>query len=217
MAHDLKNPLGVMMVYAELLADNFGALPTDTTQKALAAIQRSGRKAANIIESLLLLASVRKQDVQVAPLDMAHVIAEVLLRLTDSIQTSGADLHVPERAGWPVALGYAPWVEEIWANYLSNALKYGGPQPRIELGAACQPDGFIRFSVRDDGPGLTPEQQQRLFAPFERLGQARVEGHGLGLSVVRRITDKLGGQAGVDSQPDRGSTFYFTLPAAPAL
>ncbi len=61
-----------------------------------------------------------------------------------------------------------------------------------------------------------PDQQQRLFAPFEQLGQARVKGHGLGLSVVRRITDKLGGQVGMDSAPGQGSTFYFTLPAAPS-
>ena len=213
-AHDLKNPLGVMMGYAELLVETDGALPTEMMQQALAAIYRSGRKSSDIIGSLLLLASVRKQDVQAEPLDMAHIVDEVLLRLTDSIRDSGADLHVLDRASWPGALGYAPWIEEIWVNYLSNALKYGGPQPRIDLDAACQPDGSIRFSVRDYGPGLTPEQQARLFAPFERLGQARVEGHGLGLSVVRRIADKLGGQVGVDSQPGQGSAFYFTLPAA---
>ena len=214
-AHDLKNPLGVMLGYAELLADDFGAMSADATQKALTAIHRNGRKANDIIGSLLLLASVRKQDVQAEPLDMAHIVDEVLLRLADSIQTSEADLHVLDRLSWPIALGYAPWIEEIWANYVSNAFKYGGPQPRIDLGAARQPDGSIRFSVRDYGPGLTPEQQARLFAPFERLGQVSVKGHGLGLSVVRRIADKLGGRAGVDSQPGYGSAFYFTLPAAP--
>ena len=213
-AHDLKNPLGVMMGYAELLADDFDAMSTNAIRPALTAIHRNGRKANDIIGSLLLLASVRKQDVQAEPLDMAHIVDEVMLRLADSIQTSEADLHVLDRLSWPGALGYAPWIEEIWVNYLSNALKYGGPQPRIDLGAACQPDGFIRFSVRDYGPGLTPEQQARLFEPFERLGQASVKGHGLGLSVVRRIADKLGGQVGVDSAPDHGSAFYFTLPAA---
>ena len=216
-AHDLKGPLGVMMAYAELLVGDYGALSTDTIQQSLAAIGRTGRKANDIIGSLLMLASVRKQDVVAAPLNMARLIDEAMLRLIDPIHASGADFHVPDRDGWPVALGHAPWIEEIWANYLSNALKYGGPQPRIELSATRQPDGFIRFSVRDYGPGLTLEQQQRLFAPFERLGQASVKGHGLGLSVVRRITDKLGGQAGVISQPGQGSAFYFTLPAGPDL
>jgi signal transduction histidine kinase len=147
---------------------------------------------------------------------MGDVIDEALPRLAELIETSGAAIYRPDCAGWPIALGYAPWVEEIWVNYLSNAIKYGGPRPRIELGAARQPDGFIRFTVRDYGAGLTLEQQRRLFAPFERLGQAQVKGHGLGLSVVRRITEKLGGRTGVDSQPGQGSTFYFTLPAADA-
>jgi PAS domain S-box-containing protein len=214
-AHDLKNPLGVMLGYAELLAETYTTLSSEVIQETLNIISRNGRKAGNIIESLFLLASIRKQDVPAAPLDMAHIVTEATLRLADLIQDSGADLRVPDCAGWPVALGHAPWVEEIWVNYLSNALKYGSPCPRIELAAARQPDGLIRFSVCDYGPGLTPEQQQRLFAPFERLGQAQVEGYGLGLSIVRRIAEKLGGQVGVDSTPGQGSTFYFTLPAAP--
>jgi signal transduction histidine kinase len=71
----------------------------------------------------------------------------------------------------------------------------------------------IRFWVRDNGPGLTEAAQAHLFAPFTRLDQARAEGHGLGLSIVRRIVDKLGGDVGVDSQVGQGSTFSFTLPA----
>ncbi len=70
----------------------------------------------------------------------------------------------------------------------------------------------MRFWVRDNGDGLTPEDQARLFAPFTRLDQVRVKGHGLGLSIVRRIVEKLGGQVGVESQVGQGSTFSFTLP-----
>jgi signal transduction histidine kinase len=206
--------LGVIVCYADLLLEDYGTLPAEMAQRALAAVSHSGRKAGEIIDSLLVLASVRQQDVQAVPLKMADVIDEVWLRLANALRDSDADLHLPDRASWPIALGYAPWVEEIWVNYLSNAIKYGGPRPHIELSAVRQPDGFVRFSVRDYGAGLTLEQQQRLFAPFERLSQVQIKGHGLGLSVVRRITDKLGGQAGVDSQPGQGSTFYFTLPAA---
>jgi len=126
-----------------------------------------------------------------------------------------------------MALGYMPWVEEIWVNYLSNAIKYGGRPPRLELGADPLPNpppqageglggGMIRFWVRDHGAGLTPEDQARLFTPFTRLDQVRVKGHGLGLSIVRRIVEKLGGQVGVESQVGQGSTFSFTLPGAPA-
>jgi signal transduction histidine kinase len=75
---------------------------------------------------------------------------------------------------------------------------------------------MVRFWVRDNGPGVAPEKQRRLFTPFERLHQVRVQGHGLGLSIVMRIVEKLGGQVGVDSDgvAGRGSEFYFTLPAS---
>jgi signal transduction histidine kinase len=118
-------------------------------------------------------------------------------------------------ADWPVAWGYGPWVEEVWVNYLSNALKYGGKPPHIEMGADPLPNGFVRFWLCDNGPGLTPEQQTQLFIPFTRLSQVRTKGHGLGLSIVQRIVEKLGGQVGVESHLGQGSTFFFTLPAAP--
>jgi signal transduction histidine kinase len=120
----------------------------------------------------------------------------------------------------------------VWANYLVNALKYGGRPPRVELGfgelatpiPGAKRDGKrrigepaqIRFWVRDNGPGIAPEDQARLFTPFTRLDQVRAKGHGLGLSIVRRIVERLGGQVGVESHgvPSQGSEFFFTLPAA---
>ncbi|MEJ2751008.1 MAG: HAMP domain-containing sensor histidine kinase, partial [Anaerolineae bacterium] len=118
---------------------------------------------------------------------------------------------------WPLALGYTPWVEEVMVNYVSNALKYGGRPPYVELGATRQPDNRVRFWVRDNGLGLTPEQQAKLFTEFERLGQTRANGHGLGLSIVRRIVEKMDGDYGVESTavPGEGCTFYFTLPGFP--
>ena len=82
----------------------------------------------------------------------------------------------------------------------------------MELGADMQPDGMVRFWVRDNGSGLAPEDQARLFTPFTRLNQVRVKGYGLGLSIVRRIIEKLGGQVRIESQVGRGSVFSFTLP-----
>jgi signal transduction histidine kinase len=78
-------------------------------------------------------------------------------------------------------MGYGPWVEEVWINYLSNAIKYGGQPPRVELGATAEADGVIRFWVRDNGLGLAPGDQVKLFTPFTRLDEVRAKGHGLGL------------------------------------
>jgi two-component system sensor histidine kinase/response regulator len=112
-------------------------------------------------------------------------------------------------------MGYAPWIEEVWVNYLSNAMKYGGRPPLVELGAMEQPDAMVRFWVRDNGEGLSLDEQSRLFTPYTQLHLVRARGHGLGLSIVLRIVKKLGGEVGVESQVGHGSTFAFTLPLAP--
>jgi signal transduction histidine kinase len=214
-AHDLKNPVGPVVGFAEILIRDHTIMTEDERQRCIEAIARSGRKIKSIIEELLLLAEVRQVQVATEPLDMSRIVSEALQRLTDAVEQSRAEIVWPDVSAWPVALGYAPWVEEVWINYLSNALKYGGRPPRIELGAKAQPEGMTRFWVRDNGPGIPPEAQSRLFTPFTRLDQVRAKGHGLGLSIVRRIVEKLGGQVGVESQTGQGSAFYFTLPGAP--
>jgi PAS domain S-box-containing protein len=212
-AHDLKAPLSHITGYADLLRSDYAVLPDDEKQRILRAIEQNGRKMGNIIDELLLLAEVRKADAQRQPLDMAGVIAEAQQRVSGLVEAHHAIASLPDHP-WPVALGYAPWIEEVWVNYISNAVKYGGRPPRIELGAELLPDGMARFWVRDNGRGIAPEDQRHLFTPFTRLDQIRARGHGLGLSIVRRIVEKLGGQVGVESQVGQGSTFYFTLPGA---
>ena len=110
------------------------------------------------------------------------------------------------------ALGHAPWVEEVWANYISNAIKYGGTPPRIELGGNRDGGGMAHFWVRDNGPGLDEQQLGQLFQEFSRVTPANAEGHGLGLSIVKRIVERLGGEVRVSSAIGQGSTFGFTLP-----
>lgn len=212
-AHDLKAPLSPIIGYAEVLADKGHDMEWEDIRGYLQIIAQRGRKINSIINELLLLASVRKQDVQKSPLDMAKVVKGACRRLEDMIKESGAEIMLPDQ--WPKAWGYALWVEEIWVNYISNGIKYGGSPPRLKLGATppISPGGDVRFWVKDNGSGLTQDERDRLFVPFERLSQVHTQGLGLGLSIVRRIVDKLGGDAGVESKPGRGSTFYFTLPA----
>jgi signal transduction histidine kinase len=213
-AHDLKNPAARVVSATELLLDAKPPLDDEERQRTTLFISRAGHKMSNIIDELLLLASVRKLEVQTVPLDMESIVTEAQQRLADMIEQAQAEIVAEQIDRWPRVLGYAAWVEEIWVNYLSNAVKYGGLPPRMELGAETQPDGMVRFWVRDNGPGLAPVDQVSLFTPFTRLDQARTKGHGLGLSIVRRIVEKLGGQVGVESQSGHGSTFFFTLPAA---
>jgi signal transduction histidine kinase len=200
------------MGYAEILAMDTKEIDAALNQYATN-VFRSGRKMINIIDELLLLSQVRKVEVEAVAVDMAKVVHNALERLMDLTQTYKAEIRQPEM--WPMALGYDSWLEELWVNYISNAVKYGGQPPKVLLSYRRLPDNLIRFEVRDNGKGLTAEEQARLFRPFERLEQlGKIEGHGLGLSIVRRIAEKLGGQVGVESQPGKGSIFYFILPAA---
>lgn len=211
-AHDLQNPLSLISGYAEVLVETDFVLTADEKERSLRSILNNTRKMSNIIDELLLLATVRREDIAIAPVDMARTVKEARRRLNHICEKAEARLTVPTT--WPQAKGYAPWVEGAWVNYLSNALRYGGEPPIIELGATEQADGMIRFWVRDEGPGIPQEQQSRLFQPFEQVNKIRVKGHGLGLSIVRRIIEKLGGQVGLDSVFGQGSTFWFTLPKA---
>ncbi len=214
-AHDLKSPLTSIIGFSSVLEKRSERMPPVEVGSYLEIITRSGRKMASIIDELLLLASVRKLDeVRREPLDTAQIVAEVQQRLADLIAEYGAEVKTPQ--AWPQALGHAPWIEEVWVNYISNAIKYGGRPPQIELGSTCNPDGTVSFWVRDNGKGLTPDEQARLFTLFTRLDQIRAKGHGLGLSIVRRILEKLDGTVEVQSEDGQGSTFLFTLPEYPS-
>ncbi|MBN1583027.1 MAG: GAF domain-containing sensor histidine kinase [Anaerolineae bacterium] len=222
-AHDLKSPLCRMVGLAEILESDSGTMSAEEIQHYLSVIAQNGRTLSGMVDAFLLLAGACHREVEIMPLDMESIVSEVLERLTRTIEQYQAKIVLPD--SWPAAIGYRPWVEEVWANTISNACKYGGRSPRIELGASPPFDsppqggseeGMIRFWVRDNGPGLSLEQQAQLFTPLTRLHKERAPGNGLGLSVVRRIVEKLGGQVSVQSDgvPGRGSVFSFTLPGA---
>jgi signal transduction histidine kinase len=233
-AHDLKNPVSTIWGFADTLEESLGELSEESMREYLHLMAQNGLKMNNIIDELLLLARVRKvEEVDLKPLDMASTVADARKRIAYLAEEYHADIIMPEV--WPMVLSYGPWIEEVWVNYLSNAIRYGGRPPRVELGfdvSTPQPERgtetgaggathpaesvsplTLRFWVRDNGPGLTAEEQARLFTPFTRLDQVRAKGHGLGLSIVRRIVEKLGGQVGVESGAGQGSVFSFTLPS----
>lgn len=211
-AHDLKNPLGIITGFTDLLVEDLSVMDKEQIGRTLKKLRDTGEVMFNIIEELLLLASVRKEAVTPIPIDMTSIVMCAKRRLSLLIKTYQPEFIFPNT--WPIAQGHPAWIEEVWVNYLSNALKYGGTPPRLELGAAITEDGMVRYWVRDNGPGLAPEAQQKLFTEFTRLHHNRAKGHGLGLSIVRRIVEKLNGEVGIESTLGEGSLFYFTLPPA---
>lgn len=208
-AHDLKNLLTSVIGYAELLTDEFDNLAVVDRKRFLQQILGSGSKMRHIIDDLLLMARLRKEEVVLTPIAMGEIIHEAMARVTSMTQHHQPAFTLAQE--WPVVLGHPSWVEEVWVNYLSNALKYGGDPPQIAIGFTPIERGWVRFWVQDNGPGIDPADQGRLFAPFVRLAKSRSEGHGLGLSIVQRIVEKCGGTVGVESIVGNGCTFWFTL------
>ena len=212
-AHDLKEPLTVLILTADLIKD-VPDLTGEELSEWLLQIRSTAYEMKSIVKSLLLFAEVSKVEAPRGSVHMAQVVANVKARLSHMIKEKQAQLILPE--AWPEAFGYGPWIEEVWANFLSNALKYGGRPPRVELGASASSDGMLRFWTRDNGPGIPPEARTRLFTRPNLIRLNNNMGHGLGLSIVGNIVEKLGGHVGVESEAGKGSLFFFTLPAASA-
>lgn len=212
LAHDLKDPLTVLIVTSDLVADT-PDLTGQEMKEYLQQIKSTSYDMSRIINNLLLFAEVTKAEAPVGPVDMAAVVLKVRSRLSHLIEEHQANLVLPKV--WPEATGYGPWIEEVWANYISNAITHGGKPPYIVLGASTQPDGMLRFWIRDNGAGIPSETRDRLFKPFSQVKCVHTPGHGLGLSIVLHIIEKLGGTVGVESELGLGSLFFFTLPACP--
>ena len=208
-AHDLKGSLSAIISFAQMLQDPGMELSAEERRMCLSRITSTGWKLNGVVDALLLLASTQHGEVTAGPVDMANVVRQAQERVAHAADDEGAELVVPD--AWPVALGYGPWIEEVWVNYMSNAIRYGGRPPRVELGATRE-DGFARFWVRDNGQGVALEDPYLLFSPSARRRQVHSAGHGLGLSIVQRIVDRLGGAVGIESKVGQGSTFSFTLP-----
>lgn len=219
-AHDLKNPLTSIFGFVDLIQGRLHNLNAEQIRQSVRRIGISAYKIRDIIDGLLVLAQARDQSVDLEPLDTGRILAGAKERLIGMIEEYQPQIIQPQQ--WLSAYGYGPWVEEVWTNYLSNAIKYGGRPPHIEVGSRLLSgqegqNSMVYFFIRDDGPGLTQEEQLRLFTPFTRIHVDRASGHGLGLSIVQRIIERLGGGVGVHSQPGKGSEFYFTLPQADQL
>lgn len=211
-SHNLRNSLNVIIGRASLLKRNPLIVENEKLFKTIRTIERSGMRMDEIMEALLLFATVRHSEVETGDISMDESVHSAMERINDMIQERSAEISIPEM--WPGARGYAPWIEEVWFNYLTNALKYGGDPPRITLGAIDDGSGYVLYYVDDNGPGIRTGYLSRLFTPFTRLEEGIRGGHGLGLSIVKRIIEKLQGQVGVESLPEGGTRFYFTLPAA---
>jgi two-component system, sensor histidine kinase and response regulator len=221
-AHDLKNPLMVINVSIDALVREFEHSENPKAIKMMSFIQSGTIHMRNIIEALLLFAGIRKIDSdKFVTFSVSQCVDDALRRMEYFIEHDHVQISKPEK--WPSVFGYAPWITEVWVNYINNAIKYGGNPSRqiapvVEIGYdlpgtfTCEYPDQIRFWVKDNGEGVRDEQAGTLFKEFSRLHTSGHEGHGIGLSIVKSVVEKLNGTVGVESHEGTGSRFYFTLP-----
>ncbi|MCB9419388.1 MAG: hybrid sensor histidine kinase/response regulator [Ardenticatenaceae bacterium] len=211
MAHQARNLLSQMLGYTSIYLDHHAQDSNNQDLSLLKKAITSGKKMNNVFSELLLLAGVRQDAVKQQRFNMAWTVKEALKRLEFIIDDRGGNIQMPD--SWPDVIGHDVWIEEVWVNYISNGLKYGGQPPKLQLGCDYAQDCMIRFWVKDNGAGIKPDEQARLFQAHSRLEQIKVRGEGLGLSIVKQIVEKCDGAVGVISRPGEGSLFWFTLPA----
>lgn len=211
-AHDLKNMLGAIYSSSEAVIDSLKAGDTEFVAEASSLVKESAIKTIQITDDLMKLATSGYEDVQKEPVDMNKVFEEAKTQLSDVFKQYDASVTIVEDLIPVVA--YGPWIEEVWINYLSNAIKYGGRPPVINVGSKKIKKGLVKFWIKDNGDGIAPEHHESLFQKHTRFHTDKAFGYGLGLSIVKRIIEKMGGTVGVESngEPGKGAEFYFILP-----
>ncbi len=210
-AHDLKNPIGSVVSLSELIKLRLSENNLADVSQMIGYVHDQSRKMIGIIDGLLMLSRIRKEDIVQTPVNTGEIMNAVLSRLESEIASRNAVIEHP--SGWPEVKGHPQWIEEVWVNLVSNAIKYGGTPPLIKLGYEKATSSSVRFWIQDNGNGLQEESLGKIFMDFERLGVKDIDGFGLGLPIVKRIVEKLGGEIFAKSSnlPGEGCVFSFTL------
>jgi signal transduction histidine kinase/ActR/RegA family two-component response regulator len=219
MSHELRTPLNAVIGFAQLLQMDRGNLYTDEHRRRVGLIEQAGQHLLSILGDVLDLSRIEAGDlplkVQALPLDA--VVAEAVNLVAEQARRSQVTLDVRASAmPWHVQADRVR-LRQVLVNLLSNAIKYNRADGRVTL--SVRPAGAeVCVTVSDTGIGMAPEQLAQLFQPFNRLGveQSGIEGTGIGLVIVQRLLNLMGGGIEVRSQAGQGSTFEVRLPAASA-
>jgi PAS domain S-box-containing protein len=209
-AHELHSQLNSIIGFSQLLLNKHD-LSQEKKDSFLEMIVSSAFKMDSIIREILLFSCLKKNEVSRSKLSMKEIIEESLTRIPT---TEKEQANISVASTFETAVGYAPWIEEIWFNYIQNAIKYSDSPAKIEIGSSKAENGFNKFWVKDKGIGLNEKQCELVFTDPQKLNKTRIQGHGIGLSIVQRIIQKQDGWVQVESSPNKGSTFSFYLPSS---
>lgn len=213
-SHDLRTPLQFVRGFAEAIHSDPGASLSAENRDYLQRIIRSASRMDAIIQDLLAYSRLTRAEMQLVELPLEDVISDVLANHQAAIRQSGATVLVERPL--PRVCADSTGLFQAMSNLVANALKFHRPgQPPALRLRAERTDHGIRLWVEDDGIGIDPQHHERIFKLFERLhGQSEYPGTGIGLSLVRKAVNRMGGACGVESSPGSGSRFWIDFPDA---
>ncbi len=214
-AHDLRAPLRAMQGFAQLLAQDHVANLNQQGRDYTTYINTAAQTMDQLLADLLAFSQINQQKIELSPLSLETVVQSALSGLETEIRESKARVElIPP---WPAVLAHAATLRQVLINLVGNAVKFvAGKTPHVRLRTEERPDGIVRLWVEDNGIGIPTEFQQRIFQVFKRLHTTAYVGTGIGLAIVQKGVERMGGRVGLMSAPDEGSRFWIELRKAPA-
>jgi PAS domain S-box-containing protein len=209
-SHDLRAPLRAMNAYAEALLEDYGKTLDDTAKNYLHRIRRSSERMENLTHDVLAYSRVARSEVELRELDLASILRD-LIDQYEELQPAAADLVI--EGALARVRGQESWLGQCLANLLTNAVKFMAPgvRPRIRIWSEVR-GSYARLWIEDNGIGIPPEFQSNVFQVFARAPTENTyEGTGIGLAIVRKTVEKMGGHCGVESDGQSGSRFWVEL------
>ena len=210
-SHDLREPLRSIGVFSELLASRFAEQLNGQGKEYLSFVRAGATRMEMLINSLLEYTQAASIDDElVEPVNSGVALGAALTNLTEAIRESGAKIECTDL---PHVRIREIHLQQLFQNLIGNAIKYRGADPLQVCISAQKEDGHWRFSVQDNGIGIKTEYREVIFGIFKRLhSNDKYSGTGMGLAICQRIAERYRGRIWVDSEPGKGSTFYFTIP-----